>query len=154
VLLKKAERRYDLETRDYARLAEFRHALRRFLRFSEMAAARVGLTTQHYQAMLVLRGCPDDKRVTINDLAQQLLIKHNSAVELVDRLAREGLVVREPSIADRRKVELRLTSRGRTVLAKLARMHRAELQRIGPLLKRFFGELSRPPRADGSGFQQ
>jgi len=145
VLLKKAERRYRLETRDYARLAEFRHALRKFLRFSEMAAARVGLTTQHYQAMLVLRGCPDDKRVTINDLAQQLLIKHNSAVELVDRLAREGLVVRAPSSADRRKVELRLTSRGRTVLAKLASMHRAELQRIGPILKRFFGELSRPP---------
>lgn len=154
MLLKRAERRYRLETRDYTRLAEFRHALRKFLRFSELAAARVGLTSQHYQAMLVVRGCPDDKRVTINDLAQQLLIKHNSAVELVDRLAHEGLVVREPSSADRRKVELRLTSRGRTVLAKLARMHRAELQRIGPLLKRFFGELSRPPRTDGSGFQQ
>ena len=154
MLLKRAERRYRLETRDYTRLAEFRHALRKFLRFSELAAARVGLTSQHYQAMLVVRGCPDDKRVTINDLAQQLLIKHNSAVELVDRLAREGLVVREPSSADRRKVELRLTSRGRTVLAKLARMHRAELQRIGPLLKRFFGELSRPPKTDGSGFQQ
>jgi DNA-binding MarR family transcriptional regulator len=154
VLLKRAERRYRLETRDYTRLAEFRHALRKFLRFSELAAARVGLTSQHYQAMLVVRGCPDDKRVTINDLAQQLLIKHNSAVELVDRLVREGLVVREPSIADRRKVELRLTSRGRTVLAKLARMHRAELQRIGPLLKRFFGELSRPPRTDASGSEQ
>ena len=154
MLLKRAERRSRLETRDYTRLAEFRHALRKFLRFSELAAARVGLTSQHYQAMLVVRGCPDDKRVTINDLAQQLLIKHNSAVELVDRLAHEGLVVREPSSADRRKVELRLTSRGRTVLAKLARMHRAELQRIGPLLKRFFGELSRPPRSDGSGFQQ
>jgi hypothetical protein len=78
----------------------------------------------------------------------------SAVLELVDRLVREGLVVREPSSADRRKVELRLTSRGRTVLAKLARMHRAELQRIGPLLKRFFGELSRPPKTDGSGFQQ
>ena len=146
MLLKKAERRYQLETRDYARLAAFRHALRRFLRFSEAAAARVGLTTQHYQAMLVLRGCPDDKRVTINDLAQQLLIKHNSAVELVDRLAGEGLVVREPSSADRRKVELRLTGRGRQVLAKLAAMHRAELRRVGPALKRFLADLSRPAK--------
>ena len=146
MLLKKAERRYHLEPDDYARLAAFRHALRRFLRFSESAAARVGLTSQHSQAMLVVRGCPDDKRVTINDLAQQLLIKHNSAVELVDRLSREGLVVREPSSDDRRKVELRLTTRGRAVLAKLASMHRGELQRIGPVLKRFFGELSRPPK--------
>jgi hypothetical protein len=34
------------------------------------------------------------------------------------------------------------------VLAKLAAMHRAELERIGPILKRFFGELSRPPKDD------
>jgi DNA-binding MarR family transcriptional regulator len=146
LLLKKAERRYQLATRDYAQLAAFRHALRRFLRFSETAASRVGLTSQHYQAMLVLRGCPDDQRVTINDLAQQLLIKHNSAVELVDRLVAVGLVLRQPSSADRRKVELRLTSRGRQVLAKLAAVHRSELHRIGPILKRFFGELSRPPK--------
>src|SRR5689334_15681327 len=96
--------------------------------------------------MLVVRGCPDDQRVTINDLAQQLLIKHNSAVELVDRLVAVGLVLRQPSSADRRKVELRLTSRGRQVLAKLAAVHRSELHRIGPILKRFFGELSRPPK--------
>ena len=144
--LKRAEKRFKLATRDYARLATFRYALRRFLRFSEAAAARVGLTGQHYQAMLVLRACPDQERVTINDLARHLLIKHNSAVGLVDRLAQEKLIVRETSSADRRKVELRLTPRGREVLAKLAAMHRAELQRVGPLLGRFFAELSRPPR--------
>ncbi|HTM60255.1 MAG TPA: MarR family transcriptional regulator [Burkholderiales bacterium] len=141
--LKRAERRFNLTTSDYARLAEFRRNLRGFLRFSEDAAAAVGLTSQHYQAMLVLRGCPDDRKVTINDLAKQLLLKHNSAVELVDRLVEEGLVVREASSSDRRKVELRLTVRGREVLAKLASVHRAELQRVGPLLGRFFNELSR-----------
>ena len=141
--LRRAERRFNLTTRDYAQLAEFRRALRGFLRFSEDAAAAVGLTSQHYQAMLVLRGCPDDRKVTINDLAQQLLIKHNSAVELVDRLVEEGLIVRESSSTDRRKVELRLTTLGREVLAKLASVHRAELQRVGPLLGRFFNELSR-----------
>jgi DNA-binding MarR family transcriptional regulator len=141
--LKKAERRFQLKTEDYARLAAFRHALRRFLRFSELAAGEVGLTSQHYQAMLVLRGCPQDRRITIADLAQQLLIKHNSAVELVDRLVREDLAVREASSADRRKVELRLTARGREVLAKLAALHRAELQRVGPVLKRLVAQISR-----------
>ncbi|HJY78870.1 MAG TPA: MarR family transcriptional regulator [Burkholderiales bacterium] len=144
--LKRAERRFKLATRDYAQLAAFRHTLRKFMRFSEMAAAQVGLTTQHYQAMLVVRGCPEDLRITINDLAQQLLIKHNSAVELVDRLAEEDLVLREASPVDRRKVQLRLTARGRQVLAKLAAMHRRELQRIGPVLKRFFAEMSRLER--------
>jgi len=152
VYLKRAEKRFHLSTRDYARLAGFRHALRGFLRFSEAAAGQLGLTTQHYQAMLVLRGWPEGGRVTIADLAQQLLIKHNSAVGLVDRLAEEGLIAREPSSADRRKVELRLTPSGRKVLAKLAAMHRGELQRIGPFLRRLFSEISRPGarRANGA----
>jgi DNA-binding MarR family transcriptional regulator len=136
VRLRQAERRFKLATRDYARIAAFRKVLRRFLRFSEDAAAGVGLTSQHYQAMLVLRACPEDRHVTIAELAAELLIKHNSAVELVDRLVHEGLVVRQPSHADRRKVELCLTQRGREVLAKLAATHRAELRRISPILKR------------------
>jgi len=142
VQLKRAERKYKLATSDYARLASFRHALRGFLRFSEAAAAQEGLTSQHYQAMLILRGWPQDQPVSINDLAVQLLIKHNSAVGLVDRLEEVGLVVREPSIVDRRKVELHLTLRGRQVLAKLAEMHRGELRRIGPPMQRFFSELT------------
>jgi len=149
LLLKKAEERFNLVTRDYAQLASFRHALRGFLRFIEAAAAQEGLTSQHYQAMLILRGWPDEQPVSINDLAQQLLIKHNSAVGLVDRLADEGLVVRAPSTVDRRKVELRLSSRGRQVLAKLAAMHRDELRRIGPIMKRFFSELAYDPGNSG-----
>src|ERR1043165_2092739 len=121
--LKKAERRHRLRTSDYAQLAAFRHALRSFLRFSELAAAEAGITGQHYQAMLILRACPDDQQVTVNDLAQQLLIKHNSAVELVGGRVRRALVRREASRADRRKVELHLTARGQQVLAELAALH-------------------------------
>jgi len=148
--LKRAEKRFKLATRDYAQLASFRHALRGFVRFSEAAAAQEGLTSQHYQAMLILRGWPEREPVSINDLAQQLLIKHNSAVGLVDRLAEVGLVVREPSTVDRRKVELHLTQRGRQVLAKLAAMHQGELRRIGPVMKRFFSELTRDEADDGT----
>jgi DNA-binding MarR family transcriptional regulator len=150
VQLKRAERRFKLTTADYAQLAAFRHALRGFLRFSEAAAADVGLTAQHYQAMLVLRGCAEESRVSINDLARQLLIKHNSAVGLVDRLEQEGLIAREPSSTDRRKVELRLTPHGRQVLAKLAAMHRRELSRIGPMMQRFFARMSKLEPEDGT----
>jgi DNA-binding MarR family transcriptional regulator len=93
--------------------------------------------------MLILRACSDGQNVMINDLARQLFIKHNSAVGLADRLVKEGFVVREPSRADRRKVHLQLTARGRNVLAKLASIHRRELQRIGPMLEKILGELSR-----------
>ena len=141
MLLKKAERRFNLATADYARLAAFRQGLREFLSFSEDAAERVGLLTQHYQAMLILRACPEGLTVAINDLARQLLIKHNSAVGLVDRLVKEGLVRRTVSATDRRKVELQLSARGRQVLAKLAATHRSELERIGPELKRLIAEV-------------
>jgi len=141
LLLKKAERRFNLHTADYARLAAFRQGLREFLRFSEEAAERAGLLSQHYQAMLILRACPEGLTVSINDLARQLLIKHNSAVGLVDRLVKEGLVRRTVSATDRRKVELQLSARGRQVLAKLAATHRSELERIGPELKRLIAEV-------------
>ena len=140
-VLKKAERRYRLQTRDYAKLAAFRQALREFLRFSEEAAATVGLTAQHYQAMLILRACPEGSAVSINDLARQLLIRHNSAVGLVDRLVAEDLAVRKPSEADRRRVELSLSAKGRQLLATLAGVHRRELERIGPVLKRVIADV-------------
>lgn len=124
-----------LDSHEYEQLAAFRHALRSFLRFSEAEAEKGGLTAQHYQALLTLRACPEGNRLTINDLAQQLMIRHNSAVGLVDRLTKQGLVAREPSPEDGRKVCLRLTSKGDRVLEGLAAVHREELQRIGPQLE-------------------
>ena len=140
---KATEKRAELTTQDYAQLASFRHALRGFLRFSEAAAEREGLTSQHYQAMLILRGWPEGQPMSINELSKQLMIKHNSAVGLVDRLASKDLVIREQSSVDRRKVELRLSARGRRVLRRLAAMHRGELRRIGPIMERFFADLAR-----------
>jgi DNA-binding MarR family transcriptional regulator len=131
-----------ISTEDYARLAAFRHALRSFLHFSEEAAAHAGLTGQHYQALLVLRARPPEQPFTIAELAQQLFLKHNSTVALVDRLEAGHLVVRESCSTDRRKVELRITAHGTRVLGKLAARHRAKLRLIGPDLETFFRELS------------
>ena len=141
--LRKAELRYHLTTQHYAQLAAWRRGLRTFLRFSERAAAEVGLGAQQYQAMLVVRGWAEERPVTIGDLAGELFIKHNSAVGLVDRLVQQGLMTRAVSSSDGRKVELALTQRGRTVLATLAALHRRELQRLGPVFTRFLAEISR-----------
>jgi len=142
VELRKAELRYHLTTQDYAQLAAWRRALRTFLRFSERAAADLGLGAQQYQAMLVVRGWADKRPVTIGDLAEELFIKHNSAVGLVDRLVQQRFMTRAISSADRRRVELALTPRGRTVLATLAALHRRELRRLGPVFKRFLDQIS------------
>ena len=135
--------RPELDTRDYALLAAFRFALRSFLHFSESAAKESGLAAQHYQAMLVVRGCPEDRRITINDLAQQLLIRQNSAVGLVDRLEKQGLMARESSPLDKRKVHLRLTAKGDRILERLAGVHQEELRRIGPQLRQLVQQITR-----------
>ena len=129
-----------LNASEYQQLASFRYALRSFLRFSEAAAEGVGLTAQQYQALLAV--CASAGHVTINDLAQQLLIRHNSAVGLVDRLTAQGLLAREPSAEDGRKVYLRLTAKGDRVLEKLAEVHREELRRIGPQLEALLHEIT------------
>ena len=126
-----------LNRREYEALAAFRHALRHFLSFSESAAAEMGLAAQQYQALLAIKGCPGRDVVTINELASLLLIKHNSAVGLVDRLESEGLVKRSIAPQDRRKVNVRLTRRGERIFEHLAAVHRDELRRIGPRLSDF-----------------
>ncbi len=138
----KAARTPQLTTADYVRLASFRYALRRFLRFSEAAAAKAGLTGQHYQAMLAIRAARQGRGMPIKDLARELLIKHNSAVGLVDRLVAHGLVLREGSPEDLRKVLLRLSRKGEQMLGRLASIHRRKLRRIGPDIHRILGELT------------
>ncbi|HSQ79549.1 MAG TPA: MarR family transcriptional regulator [Casimicrobiaceae bacterium] len=135
---RKIDRTRALDQGEYEALAQFRYTLRRFLSFSETAAGGVGLTPQQYQALLAIKGASGEGPVTINDLARQLMIKHNSAVGLVDRLEEDGLIVRRVARDDRRKVNLILTPKGSRTFEKLASAHRAELERIGPKLSGFF----------------
>jgi DNA-binding MarR family transcriptional regulator len=138
----KRSRAPDLGPAEYRTLAAFRYTLRRFLAFSDVAASAVGLTQQQYQALLVMKA--QHGTMSISELAAQLLVKHHSAVGLVDRLEHQGLVRREPSRDDRRKVVVRFTPHGVRVFEKLAAAHRAELRRIGPAWGKFIKILSGP----------
>jgi DNA-binding MarR family transcriptional regulator len=119
---------------NYETLAEFRYALRKFLGFSEQAAAARGLSPQQYQALLAIEGFPGRNWVSVGELAEQMRVAHHSAVGLVDRMERLGLVKRRPVPEDRRRVRVSLTAKGRTLLDKLYRVHRAELRSFGPHL--------------------
>ncbi|MFE0757504.1 MarR family winged helix-turn-helix transcriptional regulator [Inquilinus sp. NPDC058860] len=123
-----------LSKADYEALAAFRHALRRFLDFSGEAAKSAGLTPQQHQALLAIKGFVGRDRVTIGELAEQLVQRHHSTVGLVDRLEALGLVRREADPADRRRALVALTDRAEAVLAGLSAIHRAELRRLRPSL--------------------
>jgi DNA-binding MarR family transcriptional regulator len=119
---------------DYERLAAFRYALRCFMEFSQSAARAAGLTPQQHQAMLAIKGMPGSAGVTIGDLAGRLLVRHHSAVELVDRLEQNGLLRRDSDGQDGRRALLVLTQKGETALLELSASHLDELSRVGPEL--------------------
>ncbi len=120
---------------DFEALAEFRYQLRRFLRFSEEATRRSGITPLQYQLMLQVRGFPGRDWATVGELAERLQAKHHGVVALVSRCESLGLVQRQASALDARRVEIRLTAEGERCTAQLARMHRDELAALQGLLE-------------------
>lgn len=126
--------RVTLDDADYAALAEFRHRLRGFLHFSSEAADAVRLTPAQHQALLAIKAASGQHPLTIGGLAERLLVRHHSAVGLVDRLTRRDLVKRRPAATDRRKVHLLLTPQGEKLIARLSSAHKIELKTIGPAL--------------------
>ena len=119
---------------EYETLAEFRYALRHYLRFSKNAVEKAGITLQQHQALLFIIGYPGRELVTIGELAERLQIRHHSTVGLVNRLEEQGLVERTQDEQDKRQVFIGLTQKGMRVLESLAGMHREELRHLGPQL--------------------
>jgi DNA-binding MarR family transcriptional regulator len=103
---------------EYVRVAEFRAALRRFLRRTERIARDTGLTPQRYLLLLMIKGAADGSaRSTVTTLANRLQLAQSTVTELVGRAEEAGLVAREPSPADGRVALLELTPRGERLLA-------------------------------------
>jgi DNA-binding MarR family transcriptional regulator len=129
-------RRASTKAIDYSALADFRYEIRRFLNFSEGAARAAGIEPQQHQVLLAIKGGLPGFETTVGVLAKRLQIRHHSAVELSRRLEANGWVQRSRNGADRREVQLRLTSRGEKLLAKLSLSHRDELRTAEPRLIR------------------
>ncbi len=124
----------DVKIMTYQALAEFRYQIRRFIRFSEEVAQKAGLEPQHHQLLLALKGVPAGEAPRIAYLAERLQIRHHSAVELVDRLDKRGLIRRIRGKLDRREVHVKLTPRGERLLRQLTLHTRAELRSAAPTL--------------------
>jgi DNA-binding MarR family transcriptional regulator len=98
---------------DVIAVAEFRSALRSFLRNSERIARKSGLTPQRYLLLLMIKGAPDGSgQSTVTELARRLQLAQSTVTELVSRAEDNGLVAREQSGRDGRVAYLRLTPEG------------------------------------------
>lgn len=112
-----------LSKTDYERLANFRYALRRLARQTELEAREVGLSPQQYLLLLNIKGFPGRTWANITELAERLQVRHNAVIGLVNRAEERGLVTRQqdPDASDRRVVQIHLTTTGETLLHRMAR---------------------------------
>lgn len=120
---------------DYRRLAELRYGLRSFLHWSAEQAKSAGLTPTQHQLLLAVRASENERGPTVGDIAAVLLIRHHSAVELVDRAQEASLITRERDPDQHSTVHLRLTEHGAAKLESLSELHLSELAQLAPTMR-------------------
>jgi DNA-binding MarR family transcriptional regulator len=123
-----------ITTADYRLLAALRYRIRVFLCDADAAARRQGLEPQQYFLLLALRGLPEGVAATVLALAERLMLKHNSTVELIDRLEKRGYVRRNQNRDDRRSVLVELLPRGARLVERVAGQRLTELRAEGVAL--------------------
>jgi len=124
----------ELTTAEYQALAELRYRIRKFLREGDMVATETGLEPQQYLLLLMIRGIPNGQEATVSSLAERVVLKHHSVVELIDRMEAHGYVRRSRSREDRRTVLVSLLPRGEKLLEQVAQHRVGELRASGAAL--------------------
>lgn len=121
---------------EYRKILDFRIAIRRFLEWSGQQATAAGVTPTQHHLLLAIRGLDGGNGITVGDIADSLLVKHHSAVELVDRAVDNGLVHKKQDVHDRRHVRVTLTPKGKATLERITMANLDELMRLAPKLTR------------------
>jgi DNA-binding MarR family transcriptional regulator len=140
----------DLSQSDYENLLAFRTSLRRFQHWSQGLARQAGLTPAQHQLLVAVKGHPGAAGPTISDLASYLMLRHHSAVELIDRAEDADLVSRTRDDHDGRLTRISLTPKGEARLHQLAPAHLDELRQLAPVLDRLVAEWP-PPETPAPG---
>lgn len=97
-------------------------------RLDEDLRAAHGLSVTSYEVLMLLGGSPR-RRMRISELSAATLLSVSGMSRMVDRLAREGLVVREACEEDGRGAEVALTPSGRGRLRAARATHLAGVRR-------------------------
>jgi DNA-binding MarR family transcriptional regulator len=102
---------------------------------------RFGLENWMYDVLATLRRSGAPYELTAGDLVRRTMVTTGAVTNRIDRLAERGLVERVAAPDDRRKVIVRLTPEGLTLVDEVADAHMAAEQEI-------LGGLSTRPRTE------
>jgi DNA-binding MarR family transcriptional regulator len=130
-----------LSQEDFTHLLELRTGLRRFLRWSEDQAKTAGLTPAKHQLLLAVRGHPDPAGPTVGEIADYLVLRHHSAVGLIDRAVADGLVERNGDSRNKSVVRVILTPAGEAKLDALSEAHVEEIAHLAPTMRALWDAL-------------
>ena len=98
-----------------------------------------GLPLLWYDVLAQLSDSPDEGRLRMQDVAGSVLLMSRSGLtRLIERMEKEGLVIREHSLEDRRSVYAVITPKGRTTLEQAMPGHIRGIQ--GHFLKHLSDE--------------
>ncbi|MGO9819079.1 MAG: MarR family winged helix-turn-helix transcriptional regulator [Solirubrobacteraceae bacterium] len=131
----------DLDQSDFQHLLALRTGLRQFLHWSELQARAAGITPGQHQLLLAIKGHPDPDGPNVGDIANYLVLRHHSAVGLIDRAVAAGLVTRAPDAANHSSVRLALTPAGLEKLDRLSETHLEELKHLAPAMRSLWDAL-------------
>jgi len=94
-------------------------------RLTKAMAARYGLTGPQLTVVKMLESLGD---MSLSELSERIHAQNSTVTGIIDRMQREGLVVRSRSSKDRRVIHIRLTAKGRE-LATAIPLQPAEILR-------------------------
>lgn len=130
-------------TKEYARAAELREALRLFERRTEEVTAAQRLTPRIYLLLLMIKTSRGhDERAGLTELEERLQLRKSTVTELVLRAEERGLLRRDLDRERGRRISISLTPAGRRRLA-------ATLGELGDERRRLVNILGRRARETG-----
>src|SRR5262245_614450 len=86
-------------------------------RITKELARRADLTGPQLTVVKLLEQIGD---LSLSELSERIRAKNSTVTGIIDRMEREGLVVRERSKEDRRVVYIRLTTKGRKLAEEIS----------------------------------
>jgi DNA-binding MarR family transcriptional regulator len=102
-------------------------------RITKELARRVDLTGPQLTVLKMLEGLGD---LSLSDLSDRIRAQNSTVTGIIDRMEREGLVVRARSTEDRRVVRIKLTEKGARIARDIAvepmEIFRTALENLSP----------------------